>query len=91
MSKHAVALAQFVEQVVSQFVAWFGGSIPSYSMSKCPQVQDAETEVAPSLECVHVNVRGSWVMEACSKTCFECSVTEKYSYVSTSPSFTVIM
>lgn len=28
MSKRAVALAQFVEQVVSQFVAWFGGSIP---------------------------------------------------------------
>lgn len=52
MSKRAMALAQFVEQVVSQFVAWFGGSIPSYSMSKCPQVQDAETEVAPSLECV---------------------------------------
>lgn len=44
-----VALAQFVEQVVSQFEIWFGGSIPSYSMSKCPRVQDAEPEVAPPL------------------------------------------
>lgn len=42
-----VALAQFVEKVVSQFEVWFGGSIPSYSMSTCPQVQDAEPEVAP--------------------------------------------